>query len=201
LTKSWVVWRQPWTSFNTQPLKTRFNSLSNNFSLQVFVISRIPSTDSSWNLSSKASSWRALLSEGKLSALKILVIRFWKRAWRKRMIKRNWLSYLKRWTKLVVLFYICFVKIFHKFILVLIFIVKNKNINTRLAYIDLTKQILTKLPEDRIPEVQITILTNCYNLMNTSTDIVKLQIIDKCKWVIEFLCNETKQNVILILWK
>ncbi len=201
MTKSWVVWRQPWTSFNTQPLKTRFNSLSNNFSLQVFVISRIPSTDSSWNLSSKASSWRALLSEGKLSALKILVIRFWKRAWRKRMIKRNWLSYLKRWTKLVVLFYICFVKIFHKFILVLIFIVKNKNINTRLAYIDLTKQILTKLPEDRIPEVQITILTNCYNLMNTSTDIVKLQIIDKCKWVIEFLCNETKQNVILILWK
>jgi hypothetical protein len=72
------------------------------------------------------------------------------------------------------------------------FIVKNKNTNTRLAYIDLTKQILTKLPEDRIPEVQITILTNCFNLMNTSTDIVKLQIIEKCKLVIEFLCNSTK---------
>jgi hypothetical protein len=71
-------------------------------------------------------------------------------------------------------------------------IVKNKNINTRLAYIDLIKQILTKIPEDRIPEVQITILTNCYNLMNTSTDIVKLQIIKMCRWVIEFLCNETK---------
>jgi len=59
-------------------------------------------------------------------------------------------------------------------------IVKNKNINTRLAYIDLTKLILTKLPEERMPEVQITILTNCYNLINTSTDIVKLQIIQKC---------------------